>query len=94
MTRHYARKVDRNHAAIVSELRQAGLYVLDLSRVGDGCPDLLVARGGRMLLAEIKAKGKRRSLTDPEREFFDGWPIGLAIVAESAEEVLQEFGLI
>jgi hypothetical protein len=37
-----AAKVDANHGEIVKALRSAGCGVLDLSAVGNGCPDLLV----------------------------------------------------
>lgn len=49
-----ARKVDANHAEIVRALQKAGAHVTDLSAVGDGCPDLLVSRGGRWWLIECK----------------------------------------
>lgn len=68
----YARRVDTNHKAIVEALRAAGWRVLDLSRVGQGCPDLLVARAGRSILVEVKtAKGK---LTADQVDFLAAWP--------------------
>ena len=86
-----AARTDANHAAIVRELRQCGLAVLDLSRVGQGCPDLLVAsrRSDLQVLVEVKtAKGK---LTPDELEFFEDWPGPLRIVARCAEDVLAWF---
>lgn len=39
----YARKVDKSQAEIVKALRAVGISVMDLSRVGHGRPDLLLA---------------------------------------------------
>ena len=54
-TRH-RRKPDANQAEVVAALRAAGYAVLDLHRVGEGVPDLLVAdeRTGHQVLVEIK----------------------------------------
>jgi hypothetical protein len=52
-----AAKVDANHADIVKALRAAGCGVLDLSKVGNGCPDLLVHAGVTVLM-EIKDGSK------------------------------------
>jgi Holliday junction resolvase len=83
-----AAKTDRNQSQMVGELRQMGFSVLLLHRVGQGCPDLLVGRGGRLLLVEVKDKGGK--LTPDEKEFFDGWN-EYAIVARSSEDVLAAF---
>lgn len=50
-----AAQVDTHQAAIVRSLRAIGCSVQSLARIGDGCPDLLVARAGRMWLLEVKA---------------------------------------
>lgn len=91
MPRRAARK-DGNHNDIVAGLEKAGFSVLDLSRLGDGCPDLLVCWGERQLLVEVKRD--RGTLTDRELAFFDRWPIGMAVVARTVEDVLREFGRI
>lgn len=85
----YARKVDNNHSTIIKELRQAGYKVLDLSRLGHGCPDVLVCAYGWQVLVEIKdAKGK---LTPDERAFFEGWDETLVMVAHNSEDVFKWF---
>ena len=54
----YARKVDRNHAAILEALRAAGWHCHDTSAL-PLFVDAIVARRGRVELVEIKApKGK------------------------------------
>ena len=81
-------KTDANHAQIVKDLRAMGYSVLDLSRLGRGCPDLLV--GSRMFnfLFELK-DGKKcpsaRKLSHDEVKFFAGWR-GQAHIVETAEQ--------
>lgn len=45
---------DANHAVVVAALERVGCFVIDLSSVGGGVPDLLVARHGVLRLMEIK----------------------------------------
>lgn len=82
-----AARVDGNHAEIVDALRRVGCAVLDLSRVGDGCPDLLVRAPGRgdLLLMEVKAaKGK---LNARQRDFeAHGWGV---FVVRTVPEALK-----
>lgn len=51
-------KVDANHAAVVQALRAAGWCVQDTSRLGGGFPDLVIAKGGRVELVEVKDGAK------------------------------------
>ena len=78
-------RTDANQREIVRELGQLKIAVFDLSAVGMGFPDLIVARPGFNLLVEIKgAKGK---LTDAQVTFHRIWP-GPKAVARTTEEVL------
>jgi hypothetical protein len=90
-----AAKVDSNHAEIVKTLRQVGCTVLDLSRVGQGCPDTLVAYGNRNVLMEIKREKRKGqsegTLTPDQEEFFQMWR-GPACVVHSPEEALAAVG--
>lgn len=65
-------RTDANHAAIVGCLRKYGVVVRDLSRVGEGCPDLLCGARGRWVLLEVKnpeqPKSKQR-LRKGQEEF-------------------------
>ena len=92
----WARRVDAGHGAIVSALRQLGCAVLDLSRLGGGCPDLLVWRPGRTAdwcvgegwLVEVKRRdrtGGDSGLSDGQREFLEDWP-GPTCVLWSVED--------
>ena len=49
-----ASNVDGNHGEIVAALRAVGCFVQSLAAVGEGCPDLLVIRAGRLWLLEVK----------------------------------------
>jgi Holliday junction resolvase len=80
-------RIDANQPEIVKALRKAGANVLSLASVGDGCPDLLVARGGRMILMEIKdgtRKPSEQELTDDERLFHLRWSRYAVIVTSVA----------
>ena len=86
-----ARRVDANHAEIISTFRRCGFGVLDLSRVGCGCPDLLVAKFGKTKLIEIKDGNKpasARKLTPDEQRFHGSWG-GIVQVINSVDEALE-----
>lgn len=90
-----AAKVDGNQADIVRALLELGFGILNLSRVGDGCPDLLVCHrhqetGVEMnVLVEVKtARGKLRP---GQEEFIETWR-GPVVVARSLSDVLRAFG--
>lgn len=85
-----AAKRDANHVSILAAFRQAGCSVLDLSRVGGGCPDALVARNGHSLLVEIKDGTKapsKRKLRGNQEDFSARWR-GRICVASSLDDVL------
>lgn len=88
-----AAKVDRNHPEIVKALRSAGCGVLDLARVGNGCPDLLVHAPTwpyTAVLLEVKDSAKppsARKLTGAQERFHGEWR-GLLAVVTTPEEAL------
>lgn len=86
-----AAKKDANHPEIVRGLRKAGCSVLDLGAVGNGCPDLLVMRGGVMVLMEIKDGAKipsKQKLTPDQVKFHAEWG-ACVVVVKSLEEALS-----
>lgn len=94
MRRH--RGIDKNQPEIVSALIAAGATVLDLSGVGEGCPDLLVGFtrpecGTRLnLLVEVKdatCKRWKGNLRGPQVEFFDTW-LGQVAKVTTPQEAL------
>jgi hypothetical protein len=65
----HAKRTDSNHAAVRDALRARGWQVMDLSRVGHGCPDLGAWRGERAVFLEVKDGSKppsARKLTEKE----------------------------
>jgi hypothetical protein len=86
-----AARRDGNHQRIRDGLRAAGYLVLDLGSVGDGCPDLLVAGHGRMVLLEIKDPDQppsKRALTPDEVKFHRRWGRHAAVV-ETLEQAIE-----
>jgi Holliday junction resolvase len=86
-----ARRTDSNHQQTVKAFRDLGCTVLDLSRVGQGCPDLLVGKHGDNILVEIKDGAKcasRTKLTADECGFHQTWKGRVAIV-KNLDDVLD-----
>ncbi len=68
---------DANQGEIVAALERAGAFVIDLSMVGGGVPDLLVARHGSLYWCEVKNPetkngrvSKHDGLTDAEIDWL------------------------
>lgn len=86
-------RTDANQSKIVKELRQWGCSVLVLSNQGNGCPDLLVARGGTTALVEVKDPSQPpsgRKLTPDEKCFHESWQ-GDIYVIHGWEELIGKF---
>ncbi len=81
------KKTDNNHAEIRRELRKRGVFVVDLSQVGNGVPDLLAAMPGRVVLLEVKS-GPKEKLTPAEVGFFELYPAPCFRV-ENVEDALD-----
>jgi len=74
----YAKRVDLNHQEIVKTLRSLGAGVVDMSRVGQGFPDLLVHFQNQSVLVEVKS-GENKKFTQAQLRFISNWQ-GPAIV--------------
>jgi hypothetical protein len=89
-----AARVDANHAEIVAAFRKCGCQVLDLSRVGGGCPDLLVRTNfGALILIEVKDGSKspsRRALTPMEAGFCNRWDVHIVEDAGDVPVVINQ----
>lgn len=81
-----AARTDANHAEIREAFRALGCSVVDLSRVGAGCPDLLVGHGGENWLIEVKTE--KGELTADQIKFRDAWR-GHWYVVRSVDEVVK-----
>ena len=87
---------DGNHAAIRDALRRIpGVSVYDASHLGDGMPDLIIARGNRLVLLEIKDPGKPpsdRKLTPAELAVSRLFPMHY-FVALTLDDALAALGI-
>jgi hypothetical protein len=87
--RKYGR-TDANHTDTVKALRQIGCSVVSLGDVGGGVPDLLVGRGDKNMLLEVKdgtRKPSERRLTEDEQKFLNTWRGRIAVVFSPEEAV-------
>jgi Holliday junction resolvase len=82
-----AAKKDGNHNEIADYLRAHGWSVLDLSRLGGGCPDMAVGRSGFACLIECKQPGE--SLTPDQVAVRKKWDAPY-IVAYDKEQALAD----
>ena len=87
--RHYG-KVDANQKDIVSALRYVGVSVQSLANIGNGCPDLMAARGHQMWAIEVK--GPKGKLTDDQIEWINNWR-GVVHIVRTVDEALQLVGV-
>lgn len=86
-----ASRTDANQGEIIDALHRIGCVVQSLAMVGQGVPDLLVARGLTGLwLMECKDGSKppsERKLTPEQKKWHARWP-GPVYVVNSPEEAV------
>ena len=90
-----AARTDSNHAEIIKAARSVGATVVDLSAVGNGCPDAALGYKGKTILIEIKDGSKspsRRVLTPEQQTFHREWR-GHAAIIESVEQLFVLLGV-
>jgi hypothetical protein len=75
-----ARRVDSNHKELVEAFRQLGATVTDLSRVGQGCPDILVGYCSISIPVEIKTRTGKLNLL--QQQWLENWQGSHAIVRD------------
>ena len=85
-----AAKIDANQAEIVAALERVGCTVLSLAPMGRGCPDLLVARGMRTVLLEVKMPKGRLT---PDQVRFLSWWRGEWFIVDSIDAALAAMGV-
>jgi len=92
--RAFAKRRDLNEPEIVKGLEGAGCSVFRLDKPAD----LLVGKGGRNYLLEVKnpgaLRGKKQAvmLTEDEAEFHEAWR-GQVQIVESLEDALRVVGI-
>jgi hypothetical protein len=93
----YASRKDERHAPIKAELEAAGFFIVDLSNVGKGCPDLAISRNGVWAFVELKtpigAKTALQRLTTAQIAWHSQAK-GPIITAYTASQVLSDFNLL
>ena len=80
----YARRQDANQTALIGAFEKLGCSVLDLSRVGSGCPDLAVSVHGNTVLVEVKTEEGKLS---PEQIRFHRESKASIFVARTFDDV-------
>lgn len=80
---------DANHGEITEALEDAGCIVTDLSKVGGGCPDLLVYRPATGLLRLLEVKTRKGKLERSQEEFRRRVPTWIARTPREALEALE-----
>lgn len=84
-----AARTDENQQDIVTALRKCGATVAVTSAVGNGFPDLVATRNGKIWMFEIKDGAKspsRRALTALQGDFHAVWPV---VVLESTQDAVE-----
>jgi hypothetical protein len=93
----YGVKKDANHNEIVDALEKAGAYVLDMSHVGRGFPDLIVGFKSETILMEIKnpktSYGKK-GLNKNQLKWKENWLGGAYCVVDSPDAALRMIGVL
>jgi len=93
----YGVKKDANHNEVVDALQKAGAYVLDMSHVGRGFPDLIVGFQSKTILMEIKnpktSYGKK-GLNKNQIKWKDQWTGGIYCVVDSPDAALRMIGVL
>ena len=86
-----AAKVDANQGEIVAAFRRLGCSVAITSMLGDGFPDLVVARRQKTILVEIKDGSKppsSRKLTPDQMTFHAEWR-GVIVIVETVVQAVE-----
>ncbi len=96
-TLRYKLRKDELHTQITAELQSAGFSVADTSHVGNGFPDLAIARNNVSAHVEIKTRMGLKTALERRRpsqiEFARVWK-GPIIVAFTASEIVHDFNLL
>lgn len=91
-----AARTDANQAEIIAALRKAGAGVVDMSAVGEGCPDLLASYRGEWFLIEVKSDKQppsRRKLRPTQRDWHAQHSAKVHVVKD-VDEALRAIGAV
>lgn len=85
---YYKKRADSNQQQIVHTFIALGASVLNLSRVGEGCPDVLIGYKGVSCLVEIK-KDEKAKFTEPQMKFMQNWRGGAVSRIDSVDAAIR-----
>ena len=85
---YYKKRVDENQQQLVHTFIALGASVLNLSRVGQGCPDLLIGYKNKSVLVEIK-KDFKATFTEPQIKFMQNWRGGAVSRVDSVDAAIR-----
>lgn len=83
-----AARVDLNQKEIVHELRKRGRDVYDLSRFGQGFPDLMVVNPSIKKMFLVEVKGEEGRLTPRQERFLAEWRGPDIAIVKTIEEAI------
>lgn len=86
----FSRK-DKNQGELVTALEKLGCTVMDLSAVGEGCPDIVVGYRGMNYLAEIKQPKKQLSLGQRANAMW--WRGGRVYTLRTVQDCIRMLGI-
>lgn len=85
---YYKKRVDENQKQIIHTFIALGASVLNLSRVGEGCPDILVGYKNQSCLVEIK-RDEKAKYTEPQIKFMQNWRGGPVSRIDSVDAAIR-----
>lgn len=89
-----AHRVDAVQLELFADLRRFGFSVLDLSIVGDDCPDAAIGRQGVTVLLEVKTPrgiNNEYKITEGQKLFAQTWRGTPVIFGHKAEQITKQF---
>jgi len=84
----FSKRTDKNQQEIIDAMRKMGATVMDLSRVGKGCPDLLVGINNKTALVEVKSSAKAK-YTPHQEKWLQAWNGGTVARIDSIDSAIQ-----
>jgi len=85
---YYKKRVDDNQKQIIHTFIALGASVLNLSRVGEGCPDILIGYKKNSVLCEIK-KNDKAPYTESQVKFMQNWRGGAISRIDSVDAAIR-----
>lgn len=85
---YYKKRVDENQKQIIHTFIALGASVVDLSRVGQGTPDLVIGYKGKTIFVEVKRDAKAK-YTEAQIKFMQNWRGGPVSRIDSVDAAIR-----